>query len=737
MKILISEKLSEHKYKTPEGYLICTDAILARTGKQIYTKDELFGDGDDTEVEVDRPFEQVMNEKTIASFENKPVTWDHPDEDVNVGNYKHYSIGYVRDVHQGKTSNGEDVILGNLIITDQDAINAIEEGSHTDLSCGYDCDIKDNGKGKYFQNNIRGNHVALCEQGRAGIARIVDSKMEDDETIDYKGIKIGVVHGSVGKLYEVRYNNNRADWPEYYKLENAKKYIDILLTKGEQVAKASWKTTEGEIYMKNQDFEQLDVDEKYLAREYDIKVSKSFGKVVITGDKKDVQRFYNDYRLRNYNVRNVDSKVKDEQFIIYEERFNKYYDGHGMYASYSNAKKYNSFNEAVKALMNYGFTKNTQAIIQSATSGKTYARTIKGQLQAYDSKVKDTNNLLETIDRLQEIANVTNYTIKEGKNKNNGHRIVQYIFDRNNLIVYDKDKDEIIALIENGKTKINKLHDSIKDETISKRNEIIEENNAEAKMANHSDTEEKARKLRLQMLNAGYSKEEIEKEVSKVYPLADSKVNDFNYSEKEIKEAAMKLLKQKPFLTYEEALQKVKENIKNGNYLLDNKIEDAEYTYKLTKKKNDYDEYVIQAYKNGKKNEDATYYTDNWDDAINTLKSIAKQEKLTFRQQGSVFIADNKAKAFNDSKETTTSDAIKMLNIVAAYKKVKDASTDKWVIKNTGLAYEVWNQGKLVKKFPAKKLAVEWIHSRFPNDEIVEDSINDGKIWNALTRKRK
>ena len=333
MKILISEKLSEHKYKTPEGYLICTDAILARTGKQIYTKDELFGDGDDTEVEVDRPFEQVMNEKTIASFENKPVTWDHPDEDVNVGNYKHYSIGYVRDVHQGKTSNGEDVILGNLIITDQDAINAIEEGSHTDLSCGYDCDIKDNGKGKYFQNNIRGNHVALCEQGRAGIARIVDSKMEDDETIDYKGIKIGVVHGSVGKLYEVRYNNNRADWPEYYKLENAKKYIDILLTKGEQVAKASWKTTEGEIYMKNQDFEQLDVDEKYLAREYDIKVSKSFGKVVITGDKKDVQRFYNDYRLRNYNVRNVDSKVKDEQFIIYEERFNKYYDGHGMYAS--------------------------------------------------------------------------------------------------------------------------------------------------------------------------------------------------------------------------------------------------------------------------------------------------------------------------------------------------------------------------------------------------------------------
>ena len=645
MKILISEKLSEHKYKTPEGYLICTDAILARTGKQIYTKDELFGDGDDTEVEVDRPFEQVMNEKTIASFENKPVTWDHPDEDVNVGNYKHYSIGYVRDVHQGKTSNGEDVILGNLIITDQDAINAIEEGSHTDLSCGYDCDIKDNGKGKYFQNNIRGNHVALCEQGRAGIARIVDSK------------------------------------------------------------------------------------------------------------------------------------------------------------------------------------------------------------------VKDGNNLLETIDRLQEIANVTNYTIKEGKNKNNGHRIVQYIFDRNNLIVYDKDKDEIIALIENGKTKINKLHDAIignkiEDSKIDYKvlkelkydiykaisqnwetvfsDEFFYEDSFSLEQSyfdkNQLVVNFKPRKeayfkweYDFEKFKAGLKtipdlklKSIHKKSVSVRFDTArfiqvdqivfqytgqmtDSMRDD--YSIKEIKEAAMKLLKQKPFLTYEEALQKVKENIKNGNYLLDNKIEDAEYTYKLTKKKNDYDEYVIQAYKNGKKNEDATYYTDNWDDAINTLKSIAKQEKLAFRQQGSVFIADNKAKAFNDSKETTTSDAIKMLNIVAAYKKVrdsyivvrnksdyenaarrlgltiekdikniriygnkdilkqlqkqfdndeeisyaviKDSSVDKWVIKNTGLAYEVWNQGKLVKKFPAKKLAVEWIHSRFPNDEIIEDSIDDGKIWNALTRKRK
>lgn len=438
MKILVNEKLSTHRYKTPEGYLICTDAILARTGKQKYSRNELFNDGDSTEVEVDRPYNQVMNAKTIASFENKPVTFDHPDEDVNIGNYKDYAIGYVRDVRQGKTEKGENVIIGDLIITDQDAINAIESGDHTDLSCGYDCDIIEDGNGGYMQTNIRGNHVALCEQGRAGIARIVDSKMKDD----------------------------------------------------------NW-------------------------------------------------------------------------YVIYEERFNNYYTGNGWTSSISNAKKYHSLEEAKQVIINYGITSNTQMTIMGS-SGKTYAETVRGRLMSYDSKMKD-ENLLETIDRLQASSGVRNYTMKEGKNKNNGHHIIQYIFDRNNLIVYDKNKDEIIGLIENGKTKINKLHDAIID------NEIV-----------------------------------------------DSKTKD-DYSIKEIKEAVKKLLQQKPFLSYEEALQKVKENIKNGNYLLDNEIED----------------------------------------------------------------------------------------------------NDEWIIKNTGLAYEVWNGGKLIKKFATKKQAIEWIQDRFPTDEIVDSKVRD------------
>lgn len=173
MKFLIAEKLSSHKFKTPEGYLVCVDSVLSRTGKQTYKKNEVFADSnDETEIEVDRKESEVFSNEALASFENKPITIEHPNEDVNTSNHNELAVGFVRDIHRGKIGNN-DVMLGTLVITDQDAINMVESGELTDLSCGYDCDIvDDNG---YQQTNIRGNHVALCEQGRAGIAHIVDS----------------------------------------------------------------------------------------------------------------------------------------------------------------------------------------------------------------------------------------------------------------------------------------------------------------------------------------------------------------------------------------------------------------------------------------------------------------------------------------------------------------------------------------------------------------------------------
>lgn len=177
MKVLIKEKLSPHKSKTPEGYLICRDAILGRTGTQEYYANEIYADSkDDRIVKVMRDAKEVFSPETIASFENKPVTCEHPEEDVTPDNFKQYSVGFARDIHQGKV-DGEDVLLGNLIITDPETIRDIENDIRTELSCGYTCDITDDDNPR--QINIRGNHIALCEKGRAGNARIVDSVDEE------------------------------------------------------------------------------------------------------------------------------------------------------------------------------------------------------------------------------------------------------------------------------------------------------------------------------------------------------------------------------------------------------------------------------------------------------------------------------------------------------------------------------------------------------------------------------
>ena len=180
MRFLVSEKLGPHKYKTPEGYLVCVDAILARTGTQEYRRRELFGDACDDPDEVvfvDRKAEEVFSDKTMASFENKPICIEHPDSTVNAENYNELSVGFVRDIRRGE-DNGVPVMMGTLVITDKEAVEAVERGEYKELSCGYDCDITDEPSPQ--QRNIRGNHVALCKQGRAGIARIVDSVDDKD-----------------------------------------------------------------------------------------------------------------------------------------------------------------------------------------------------------------------------------------------------------------------------------------------------------------------------------------------------------------------------------------------------------------------------------------------------------------------------------------------------------------------------------------------------------------------------
>lgn len=179
MKCLVSNKLSQRKFIDNSGYLICADAILARTGSMDYIGSELnIREHANDMIKVEHRKEDLLDSATIASFENKPLTIEHPAEDVTPENRNELGYGYIRDVHVGKV-DGYDCLLGTVVVTDQHAIDMIQNGEMTELSCGYDCDIMQDDKG-YYQTKIRGNHVALCESGRAGIAKIRDSKTTNE-----------------------------------------------------------------------------------------------------------------------------------------------------------------------------------------------------------------------------------------------------------------------------------------------------------------------------------------------------------------------------------------------------------------------------------------------------------------------------------------------------------------------------------------------------------------------------
>lgn len=660
MKVLVSEKLSEHKYKTPEGYLICTDAILARTGKQSYTKDELFQDGDNTEVNVDRPYDEVMNAKTIASFENKPITFDHPDEDVNVGNYKDYAIGYVRDVRQGKTDKGEDVILGNLVITDQDAINAIEQGDHTDLSCGYDCDIRDDGNGNYSQTNIRGNHLALCEQGRAGIAKIVDSKVKDAAIGGHyknnRGENFFICsYGSGFSIFKA--NGEYLDGSKHLSLDGVKQRILYYnLTKVKDSAKDSIMKDESE-------------DWTEMLIKLAVKNGKnSSGDYEYDGDA-DVNQVRRVLKKLGYKDNGY---VKNPKSYLHKLHY---------YFTDSKVEDEMNYSEEMKAVRNalrhivVDNKSEMKQLIQDLIDNKpmNYSLEVRRLKRAIDELIKWSDNRQEGIDTIWAIA-------------------------KENKIVDSKVEDDNLL---GKKVRIRKRYSNL-DGTIGTIYSY--------EGTNYDDEVEVKRNGHIYKVNY----EDIE--------FLDSKVEDVNYSEKEIKEAAMKLLKQKPFLTYEEALQKVKENIRNGNYLLDDEIEDA--GWKTTKMASG----IIHELGN-----------------MRIIEEENEKGDIQYRiggTNGQVFSSLEKAKnairrkhldEIEDSKEMTMSDAIKMLNIVNIYKKVKDSyivvrnkSKYEDAARKLGLTIEKDNKSLRIY---GDKYKLKQLQNQFDNDEeisyvVAKDSIS-------------
>ena len=180
--------ISPNQIETGEGFLICRTVPISRTGDQEYMGWEIGipGAGGGQIVTVHRPPEEVFSTAALASFEGKPVTNDHPPVLIGPDDVKTYEMGHAQNVRRGE-GEWEEYTLADLHIHDRELIDAVQSGKR-EISCGYECEYVPNGDGTYTQRNIRGNHVAVVERGRAGKrAAILDSDKKKAKEPERKG----------------------------------------------------------------------------------------------------------------------------------------------------------------------------------------------------------------------------------------------------------------------------------------------------------------------------------------------------------------------------------------------------------------------------------------------------------------------------------------------------------------------------------------------------------------------
>ena len=170
----LGQQISSNQIETGDGFLICKNVPIARTGKMQYLAHELQLDGNpDKVIDVNRYPEDVFDAAAVASFEGVCVCDNHPPENLIPETASAYARGHVQNVRrEGET------LVGDLHIIDANLINDIRTGVKREVSCGYTCEYVPDGT-NYKQTRIRGNHVAVVTLGRAGH----DIAIKDSKTI--------------------------------------------------------------------------------------------------------------------------------------------------------------------------------------------------------------------------------------------------------------------------------------------------------------------------------------------------------------------------------------------------------------------------------------------------------------------------------------------------------------------------------------------------------------------------
>lgn len=173
---------------TQQGYMVAP-AVIGRCGIQEYTRAELGLDGEpDAVVRLMRTPEEVFRPETIASFENMPLTYRHPDAGVDASTWPELAKGNVRDIAKLPA----DLLGGTVWVMDADQVSRVASGD-VDLSCGYSFDLDltpgtaPNGQAfDGYQRTILGDHLAILDRSvdspRGGpVCRIADRDKQRKE----------------------------------------------------------------------------------------------------------------------------------------------------------------------------------------------------------------------------------------------------------------------------------------------------------------------------------------------------------------------------------------------------------------------------------------------------------------------------------------------------------------------------------------------------------------------------
>lgn len=169
------------------GYLRVKDVPITCSGVRKYSLDGKI-------TNVAKVPDEIFSPVTVASANNKPITDDHPQANghkllVNRENSHIYQKGWTGD--NAHVANGK--LYNDLIISDSNLIDEIRHGKQ-ELSIGFEYNLdptKGNLDGVDYdakQRNIRINHVAVVQRGRAGhgVSFTADAIEDLDDTNDEK-----------------------------------------------------------------------------------------------------------------------------------------------------------------------------------------------------------------------------------------------------------------------------------------------------------------------------------------------------------------------------------------------------------------------------------------------------------------------------------------------------------------------------------------------------------------------